>query len=199
MRCKNPITSIMLVMLTMTGGSLFSQDPGVVKVQPTKTPPTLPVLYRHFLAYQLHLERRADALKQAGKDGEDLRTHFQKRLGFSNGEFTKIHTSALHLEKALQDKDAEARKIIKDAHAAIPKRPLPKGFVIPPPPPRLKELQAERDAAISSEIETLHKNLTPDDVEKLETFLKKDLASAVTVGTLPDHISQPSMLSRRGK
>ncbi|QEE30322.1 hypothetical protein FTW19_21460 [Terriglobus albidus] len=199
MRCKNSIKSIMLLMLTMTAASLLGQDSGIVKVQPTKTPPTLPVLYRHFLAYQLHLERRADALKQAGKNGEDFRTHFQMRLGFSNGEFEKLHTSALHLEKALQEKDAEARKIIKDAHAGIPKSPLPKGFVIPPPPPRLKELQAERDDAINSEIETLQKSLTPADKEKLETFLKKDFAPAVTVGTLPDHISQPSMLSRRVK
>ena len=164
-----------------------AQGGAVVRPQPSKTPPTLPILYRSFLAYQLHLEQKADALKLEGKDGEDFRNHYKKVLGFSDSEFAKIHTSAVHLHEVLAAKDLEIHDLIKSAHAAVPKGPLPKGYVIPPPPPQLKALFTERAALVNTEIDTLHKQLTPAETAKLEQFLQKEYAPAVTVGTLPPH------------
>lgn len=195
------IALALLSSLVLSGNGAVAQNGEAtqIKLKSGKTPPSLPVLYRFFLSYQLHLDRKADALKQKGKDGEDLRFHYQMRLGFSDQEAAKLHESALHLEKVLREKDDEAQKIIKEARSAIPKGPLPTGWIIPPPPPRLKALQAERDAAVNSEITTLRQKLTPEDVVKIETFLQKDFAPAVTVETLPNHIPQPSVLSRRAK
>lgn len=193
------VTVALLLCLVPSGVSAVAQDAETTQNKPGKVPPSLPVLYRFFLSYQLHLDRKADALKRVGRNGEDLRTHYQKRLGLSDQEASKLRESALHLEKVLREKDSEAQVIIKEAHSAIPKGPLPKGFIIPPPPPRLKTLQAERDAAIKAEVATLHQELAPEDVTKIETFLQKDFASAVTVGTLPDHMSQPYMLHQRVK
>lgn len=166
----------------------FAQSGAVVRLQPSKTPPTLPILYRSFLAYQLHLEQKADALRLEGKDGEDFRNHYKKILGFSDPEFAKVHASAVHLHEVLAAKDLQIHDLIKSAHATIPKGPLPKGYVIPPPPPQLKVLFTERAALVDTEIEGLRKQLTPAETTKLEQFLQKDYAPAVTVGTLPPHL-----------
>ena len=200
MLLKQLMVSLLTFTLAAFPSTVSGQSGATAQLKPTTTPPSLPVLYRHFLAYQLHLERKADALKQEGKNGEDFRTHYQKVLGFSDQEFAKVHQSAVNLEQSLQAKDAEIQGVIKSAREALPKGPVPKGFPVPGPPAQLKTLFAEREALITSEITTLHKQLTPADTAKLETFLQKDFAPAVTVSSvLPAHTPRPSLLVPEAK
>src|SRR5205807_2572077 len=153
MRNKHFISALLATALILPVSAMAQAGPAV-QVQPTKTPPTLPVLYRAFLAYQLHLENRADELKAQGKNGEDLRTHYHKVLGFSNEEFAKLHASAVHLDQVLRAKDAEIHDVIVTARAAQPKGPLAPGTVIPGPPDNLKSLFADRQTLINTEIDT---------------------------------------------
>jgi len=173
-----------------------SQMNGTTNVGPAKTPPSLPTLYRFFLGYQLHLDQKADELKAQGRKGEDLRTHFQHVLGFRSSEFTVIHDSAVRLDQRLKAKDAEIRDAIKAARAAAPKGPFPKGTPLPSPPQRLTELFTERQALIAEEVGSLRKKLPAEDVSKLDQFLQRDFAPAVTVGNLPSRVPQPSMLGK---
>lgn len=190
------ITVFLGLSLMPWGYFAAAQSGDVIQVKPTKVPPSLPVLYRSFLAYQLHLDQKADALKQQGRNGEDFRTHYQLRLGFSDQEFAVIRASATHLDQVLKAKDAEIHDTIKAAREALSKGPYLKGTAIPGPPPKLKTLFTERQTLITSEIETLHKKLTPTDTTKLENFLQKDFAPSVTVGTLPAHTARPSLLNQ---
>jgi hypothetical protein len=148
------------------------------------------------LGYQLHLEKRADELKAEGKNGEDFRTHYQKVLGFSDQEFAKVHQSAVHLNQVLQAKDKEIHNVIVTARAALPKEPVSPGTILPGPPQQLKDLFAERKALIDTEIAALDRQLTPEDVTKLENFLQKDFAPAVTVGNLPPHTQATWLLPK---
>ena len=56
LRRQLPCVAIMLLLTTV---QLLAQTVMRTEQHAQAVPPTLPVLYRHFLAYQLHLDRRA--------------------------------------------------------------------------------------------------------------------------------------------
>lgn len=165
----------------------FAQPQDVSRTQqgPLKLAPTLPILYRHFLAYQLHLERKADDLKKVGRDGEDFRTHFQKVLGFSTPEFNKIHLAALDLDTKLATNDKAIALAVAAFRATLPKQPFSESNPLPPPPAALDTLFKQRDSLVQEEIDALHKSLSDAEVKKLEIFLQQDFSRAVTVDAAP--------------
>jgi len=159
----------------------------------------MPVLYRHFLAYQLHLDRRADELKKAGRNGEDFRTHYQKKIGLSDTAYTTLRASALRLEAKLAAKDAEAAKVIQAERQANAGR-VGLGFGGPPPlPETLKQMQKDRDDMINAEVTNLRSQLTPSETTRLDWFLTEEFSKSVTSQTvLPLHESHPELLKRGG-
>lgn len=52
----------------------------------SQTKPSLPVLYRHFLAYQNHLDRTASDAQLRGQDSNAtaIRNYHQNELGFTD-------------------------------------------------------------------------------------------------------------------
>lgn len=187
------------IMLCLTTVQLLAQSGGRTEQHAQAVPPTLPVLYRHFLAYQLHLDRRADELKKVGRNGEDFRTHYQKKIGLSDGAYAKVRASALLLEKKLAVKDAEAAKVIQADRQANAGR-VGLGFGGPPPlPAALTQLQKERDGIIDDEVRNLRNGLMPSETARFDGFLTEDFSKSVTSQVvLPPHVSQPELLMKGG-
>ncbi|WP_213807907.1 hypothetical protein [Granulicella sp. dw_53] len=158
----------------------------------------LPILYRHFLAYQIHLDRAADALEKRGKNGNDFRNHFQKKLDLTGDEIALVRASGLRLEIALGKKDAEAKALIDATRAQFPKQSAKTGqpIELPPVPPQLLVLQKERDQLIEAEVKDLKTKLGSTAAARLDKFLQTDFAPAVTTQSivLPrthDPVAQP--------
>jgi hypothetical protein len=153
-------------------------------VTPTQGGPVqrapLPILYRHFLAYQTHLDRVAAALEKQGKDGNDFRNHFQKKLNFTDEQFALIRASGLRLEAALQKEDAKAKVLIDATRAKFPRSAMGQPVVLPPVPPQLLALQKERDQLIGTEVTNLKSELGSTAAAHLDSLLENDFAPTVT-------------------
>ncbi len=188
------------IMLCLTTVQLLAQTGVRTEQHAQAVPPTLPVLYRYFLAYQLHLDRRADELKKAGRNGEDFRTHYQKEIGLSNDAYAKVRTSALLLEKKLAAKDAEAAKVIQVDRQANAGR-VGLGLGGPPPlPAALTQLQKDRDGIINDEVRNLRNELMPSETARFDRFLTEEFSKSVTSqAVLPPHVSQPQLLKKGGQ
>jgi hypothetical protein len=143
----------------------------------------LRVLYRHFLAYQNHLDRAASILDKSGKNGDALRSHFQKKLGFTDIQFQLVRASALRLEIALKDQDAKAKALIDATRADAP-NVISNPADLPPIPPELIEMQRQRDALINQEITHLKQSLGTNAAAKLDALLMYDFARSVTVQSI---------------
>ena len=140
----------------------------------------LPIVYRHFLAYQAHLDHVADALEKQGKDGSDFRNHFQKKLDFTDEEFALVRASGLRLETALQKEDAQAQTLIKATRAKFPQSAMGQPVALPSVPPELLAMQKERDQLIDTEVKNLRSQLGPPAAARLDSFLENDFASTLT-------------------
>ncbi len=147
-------------------------------VPPGRVP--LPLLYRHFLAYQNHLDRAGTALDKQGKNGAGLHNHFQQKLGFSDDQFGAVRQTALRLEAELQQQDVKAKAVIEATRAKFP-RTVESPADLPPVPPELVQLQQERDSLIGKEVSGLKAALGSSAAAELDTFLQHDFAPTVTV------------------
>jgi hypothetical protein len=143
-------------------------------------PVPLPLLYRHFLAYQNHLDRAAAALDKEGKNGEGLRSHFQKKLDFTDAQFANVRDAGLRLESELQKIDAQAKAIIDKTRAAFPNATMSQPETLPLVPPELTKLQDERNALIEREVSDLKYQLGAEASAKLDSFLQKEFSQTVT-------------------
>lgn len=141
---------------------------------------SLPALYRHFLAYQNHLDRVGTALDQKGEDGSEFRNHFQRILGFSDAEFAPIRDTALRLEQELKQHDAKIKAVIDATRAQHP-RVLRSVAELPPLPPELVQLQKDRDALIEREVTQLNTALGAQGAVKLQKVIENDFAPNVRV------------------
>lgn len=154
------------------------------------TRPSLPVLYRHFLAYQNHLDRAADKMDREGRDGSELRDHFQRKLGFTPAQFNKVRASALRLEAKLQEHDAKIRNVIDTSRAKYP-RVLRGPEDLPPLPPELLDLQRQRNALIEKEVVDLKAELGAKRASQLDALIENDFAPNVTVQEVEPRIKEP--------
>jgi|SRR5579859_7264673 len=157
---------------------IFAQSANPPALVPTH------ILYRHFLAYQSHLDRAAAAAAEQGKNASDLRNHFQQRLGFSDSQFAFVRAAAVKMDADLAPIDAKARAIIDAVHKQHP-GPLKSRADLPPVPPELEQLQQQRDQLIKNEVTALKTALGPKDAAKLDALLQNDFAPNVTVQTIP--------------
>jgi hypothetical protein len=141
---------------------------------------SLNVLYRHFLAYQNHLDRVGAALDEKGENGSGFRDHFQKTLGFTNAEYAPVRAAAQRLEQELADEDAKIKAVIQAFRASYPKV-LTSRSERPPLPPELAQLQKDRNAIIEGEMKRLNSDLGPDRAAKLQDVIEHDFAPNVRV------------------
>lgn len=157
-------------------------------------PLQLRTLYRHFLALQTQLDRASNAPDKQGKDSEGLRDHYQRELGFTSAQFAAVRHAGVRLEAELKAQDAKAKKLIDAFRAALPPS-VTSAADLPPVPPELVELQKERESMIDREIERLNAALGPEAAAKLESYLRGNFSSHVSLQTLPP-LPPPGRLQR---
>jgi hypothetical protein len=167
--------------LTVTLASGQTQPTAPVLKQAPQRGLPMSTLYRFFLAFQLHLERTADALDKKGENGTALRTHYQKQLGFSAAEFNPVHDAAVSLEAKLKEQDAKARAVIDKIHEQYPPGKVKGPEDLPPPSPELAQLQEERNALIRDEVNRLKASLGTEKAAKLDKFLQAQFAPTLKV------------------
>jgi len=168
-----------------------AQAPKQAASSTPKQPVPLAHLYWHFLMYQNHLDRAAVLHEQQGKNGAWLRDHFQKRLAFTDAQFTAVRAAAQRLEPKLKAIRGEAMAVVQSDRkiTGVPMPaggpPVPSGFrdvnQAPPGRARLHELQLQHEAAITAEVAKLKQDLGPEASAKLESFLQNDWSRQVTV------------------
>lgn len=152
-------------------------------IQGTPTRASLPHLYWHLLMYQDHLDKTAADREKQGKDSTWLRDHLQQGLGFADAEFAPIRESAVRLEKTIAGIDAKAQAIIKAGRAQYGKGLLPAGLQ-PPGWDDLKELNQERETAITDEIAKLNDALGEENAAKLQAYIEKEFSSDVSASPI---------------
>jgi len=152
-------------------------------IQGTPTRASLPHLYWHLLMYQNHLDKTAADREKQGKEAAWLRNHLQEWLGFTDAEFAPIRESAVRLEKTIAGIDAKAQAIIKAGRAQYGKGLLPAGAQ-PPGWDDLKELNQERETAITDEIAKLNDALGEDNAAKLQAYIEKEFSSDVSASQI---------------
>lgn len=155
-------------------------------------PVPLHLLYRHFLAYQNHLDEVAATLQQQGEDGNDFRNHFQQMLGFSPTEYTPVRRAAQRLEAKLKVHDEKIKAVI-DTGRAQHSRILGGPGDLPAPPPELVQLQVERDALIKHEVARMNSTLGAKRAAKVQRLIEEEFAAHAKL--LPLHsptVSDPA-------
>jgi len=150
-------------------------------------------LYWHFLDYQLFLDKKADALPPSHPDVQMLRTHYQSRLGFNDSQYSLVRQAAQTLAARLKQKDDQAKSVIDTFHHNYPPG---KVLRLPPPPPELTQLQAEREAIISETVVDLKNQLGTKASATMDEFLHKDFLPTVAFKPMhppgPPHLPQAS-------
>jgi hypothetical protein len=191
-QCLSSFSALLAQAIWLTGlfSLLIAGNPACIQAQgqtqittPTnRRPVAVPTLYRHFLAYQNHLDKVGAKLDEQGEDGSGFRDNYQRKLGFSPGEFAPVRQAALQLEDKLKQHDAKIKAVIDAARAKYP-RTLRSASELPPVPPELKELQKERDKIIQDEVDRLNAALGPTRAAKLQGLIENDFAPNVRVQT----------------
>jgi hypothetical protein len=134
------------------------------------------LLYRHFLAYQNHLDEVANRLQQQGENGTEFRDHFQELLGFSSAEYAPVRATAKRLAAKLKLQDEQIKAVI-DTGRAEHSRMLRGPEDLPAPPPQLAQLQVERDAMIKSEVARMNAALGSIRAARVQAMIESDIAA----------------------
>ncbi len=188
---KYLLRSICLVAgsLVSVYGQSVSGTPNVVS--PAASAPesshTVPisVLYRHFLAHVVQLDAEADRLQHQGKDGSAYRSHYQKSLGFSDEQFAKVRQVAVDSKDNINKLDAQAHGIIVAFRQQLAKQVPGNPSTIPPLPPELAQLNAQRDLLLRSELSRLQQSLGPRDSRTLTRLVTSQFGPHIKVEQLP--------------
>jgi hypothetical protein len=140
-------------------GQLIANQPQNATPPTTQLKPvSLPHLYWLFLIHQNQLDARAASEEAKGQDGSWMRNHLQTSLGFSDADYSSVRASAVRLAAEMKDLDAQAA-----ASRAPGRSPLSSAD--------LKDLAAQREAAINNEVAYLSEVLSPENKAKLEAFM----------------------------
>jgi len=168
----------------LLSAAIFGLNSSAQTLQPAQQVP-VHLLYRHFLAYQNHLDHVAAVAVTRGKDGSSYRNHFQQKLGFTDKQFILVRAAAAKMEADLAKQDAKAKALIDAAHQQHPTGQLNSRDDAPPIPAGLVELQQQRDQLIKDEVAALKTALGPANAAKLDSVIQNDFAPNVTIQMIP--------------
>ena len=161
---------------SITTPSSFAIKHGSVSAKPVP----LDHLYFHFFVYQVHLDQVAAEHEKQGKDGRWLRDHFEKELGFSDGELGTIRATAVYVTEQVKILNDRAVGIISsDVFAPRDingQRKLTLSGV-----DRLKLLNQDREDLLKTQIANLNRHLGPTASQTLEHYLLTRVATQTSV------------------
>lgn len=153
----------------------FGQVVTATGLKRPQTPVPQHLLYRHFLAYQNHLDEVAVTLQKQGEDGSDFRDHFQQILGFTATDYAPVRAAARRLAAKLKVQDEKIKAVI-DTGRAQQSRMLRGPEELPAPPPELAQLQVERDALIKHEVARMNAALGAARAAQVQAMIEREVA-----------------------
>src|SRR6266481_4880245 len=99
------LTVLLLLLCAVSVSIALGQASAAIDTSPATPfashPAPLHHVYWHFLRYQRHLDQRAAALEQQGQptEAQEMRTHLQRELHFSNAQAAILRQAGLQMEK----------------------------------------------------------------------------------------------------
>lgn len=185
MRFYTRLAAIVAIFLPVLAVPVYAQSAQQLQPIESAAKHALPLraLYRHFLAYQTQLDKFAINAQSRGTaaDADTLKNYHRDNLQFTESQFSVVRASGIRLVAALEKQDAKASAVIQEVRARFPQRRLPSVDALPPVPPELNRLQAERDSMIDSEIVALKSNLGAEAASKLDSYLQTDFAPQLRI------------------
>jgi hypothetical protein len=179
------LTVLPLLLCAVSVSVAFGQASAANDTRPTapftSNPAPLHHVYWHFLRYQRHLDQRAAALEQQGQptEAQEVRTHLQRELHFSNAQAAILREAGLQMEKDANAVWAKAMPIMIQDREWLKLNGRSAG-----PPPghaQVHALQEERETVLKNAVGELNRRLGPKAAARLQARIEKEWAPRVTV------------------
>jgi hypothetical protein len=151
------------------------------------TNPTTPpdyVVYHQFFRHLLFLDKQAASA--AASSAQPVNPHpvnsYQAKLHFTGDQFAQVRSSATATEQQVAVLDAQAKAIVTAFRAQ--NQQVSGGNRLPPPPAQLAQLQLQRNTLIQNQIAQLKGSLGALAAGQLDTFLRTNFATHITIATV---------------
>ena len=138
------------------------------------------LVYRHFLAWVLVLEKKASAAREA--DPYKFAAPFS-RARLRNSDLDALKLEAKSLDDNLRRVDAEAKPLIA-AFRENAKKAAQSGQSLPPVPPEIRQMQAKRTAIMVQHMVKLQSSLGSQTTEQLNAYLRHEFVPHISLKSL---------------
>ena len=139
------------------------------------------LVYRYFLGHINHLDKQADDLARQGKNPDELRNYYKKKLSLSETEDATLKQIARDIETQLGIQDGKAKQFIANERKKFPNGKLPSRDALPKVPQELVKMQQDRDALIKSKISQCKGSLSEAANGKIDRFLGEEFVRTIKV------------------
>jgi hypothetical protein len=196
-----------LVIAPFLASSLYPQSTGVPVGAPAAASKSAPenVLYWAFFGHVTWLDNTAAALQRsvaAGTAGAstkpaNLTGYYKRRLRLTDTEDAVLHNVAAIFDAAVKQKDEAAKVVIKNLRPQL--RSAKSSSGTPQVPQQLIQLQAERDAIISSHNNLLKAQMGPSGFQKVDTFVNTAFATHASTQLIDPSVAKAAAEARLAK
>jgi hypothetical protein len=140
-------------------------------VPSSPAPPPVSRSYEGLLRSLAVISRKSDDLDAAGNKTQKLKQGVCDSLAVASADCGLIFQTAVAMDALLQALDQQAKTVIDNVRKQHPHKPQADGTVLPPPPPELNQLQAQREAIVRSAASTLQQQLSAAGEAALANYL----------------------------
>jgi len=147
--------------------------------------PTVPLshLYWHFLQYQHHLDEKSEELEKQGQSGDIVRSLMQRQLKMSDAQFASMHKASDRLSAAMSEWNARVEHLRSLYIQSKPSRDIPLTFEQQQLHDQLKQMNNEREAILTEQMNSLDNELSTADRAAFRDFLTNQIASKIVIST----------------
>lgn len=138
------------------------------------------LVYRHFLAWVLALDKKASAAREA--DPYKFAAPFS-RARLRNSDLDALKLEAKSLDDSLRRVDAEAKPLIA-AFRENAKKAAQSGQSLPPVPPEIRQMQAKRTAIMVQHMVKLQSSLGSQATTQLNEYLRHEFVPHISLKAL---------------
>jgi hypothetical protein len=136
-------------------------------------------LYWHFLQYQHHLNEKAEELEKQGQPGDTVRSLMQSQLKMSDVQFASMHKASDRLSASMSEWNARVEHLRSLYIQSRPSKDMPLTSVQQQLHDQLKQMNDEREAILTEQMNSLDNELSTVDRAAFRDFLTKQIASRV--------------------
>jgi hypothetical protein len=172
------VIAVCLIALAAASLTLNKENARAATAQDLPYPPIYvpdPVKYSTFFHFVVDLQKQANELERAGKDGSSLRMHIQIEAGLDYEEARMLNEIAAACIEKVDQQDRKAMAVIEKFRSQFPGGRIPTGKKLPPPPPELQAMQQERDMIILIARDQYRYSVGDNGYTKVEDFIRREI------------------------